>query len=90
MSALRGLEDLLDPDDDSLPLVAAWPRESPHPVEIIQGDPSAGRQALLALQVTTRSALGAVAFHCGGLRADHGWLRHLGSGDARVASSIVG
>lgn len=89
MSAQRGLEDLVDPDDDGLALVAAWAGESPHPVEIVPGDPSAGRNVLLALQVTTRSVLGAVAFHCGGLRVDHGWLRHLGSGDERVASSIV-
>mgnify|MGYP006138941707 CR=1 FL=1 len=45
-------------------------------------------QALLGvlhrLQVTRRSTLGGLAADTGGLLVDHGWLRHLGGGSARL------
>jgi hypothetical protein len=37
-----------------------------------------GRRTLEWLQVSTRSPLGAIALHTGGLLVDHGWLRVLG------------
>jgi hypothetical protein len=37
-------------------------------------------RCLYRLQVTTRSVLGALAFHSGGVLVDHGWLRLLGGG----------
>ena len=40
--------------------------------------PAAGRESLHRLQVTTRSRMGALALHTGGLLVDHGWLRVLG------------
>jgi Protein of unknown function DUF2625 len=48
----------------------------------------ADRRALAALQVTTRSPLGAVAAHTGGLLVDGGWLRVLGAGCARLPRAI--
>lgn len=48
--------------------------------EVLPIDPDSGRRCLYALQVTTRSRLGAVALHCGGLVFDHGWLRVYGGG----------
>jgi hypothetical protein len=41
---------------------------------------------LLALQVTARSTLGALALHTGGVVIDHGWLRLLGGGHGRLPS----
>jgi Protein of unknown function DUF2625 len=52
--------------------------------------PAAGQRALEALQVTTRSPLGAIAFHTGGVLIDRGWLRVLGAGCARLPRSIDG
>jgi hypothetical protein len=41
---------------------------------------------LLSLQVTTRSVLGAMALHCGGMLIDHGWVRLFGAGHVGLPS----
>ncbi len=41
------------------------------------------------LQVTTRSTLGSVAYETGGILVDHGWLRFLGSGHAKLARTLT-
>jgi hypothetical protein len=53
-------------------------------VEMLPGDPQSGASTLLALQVSTRTPLGALAYHTGGLLVDHGWLRILGNGHPRL------
>lgn len=50
---------------------------------------AAGRDSLYRLQVTTRSRLGALALHTGGLLVDNGWLRVLGGGDDRGLPSLA-
>lgn len=39
--------------------------------------------------MTSRSPLGAVALHTGGLLVDHGWLRLLGAGCERLPGSLL-
>ncbi|HEX7866173.1 MAG TPA: DUF2625 domain-containing protein [Variovorax sp.] len=85
---MRTLEDLIDTKDAALPLVGAWAQGASHPFEILA--PSQDRERmLLALQVTTRSTMGAVAYETGGLLIDHGWLRVLGSGHPKLIRNIV-
>ena len=48
-----------------------------------------GADVLVALQVTTRSPMGAIAFETGGLLFDHGWLRLLGSGSMRLEGDLA-
>jgi hypothetical protein len=50
-------------------------------VTILPVAADAGRDCLYRLQVSTRSRLGALALHTGGLVVDDGWLRVLGGGD---------
>ncbi|GHH74910.1 DUF2625 family protein [Promicromonospora soli] len=63
----------------------AWPElqrlvsEASVTVEILAPDEATSRRTLEQLQVTTRSFLGAVVVHTGGLLIDHGWLRVYGS-----------
>lgn len=63
----------------------AWPelqrlvREASVTVEVLAPDEATGRRTLEQLQVTTRSYLGAVVVHTGGLLVDNGWLRIYGS-----------
>ena len=47
-------------------------------------------EALVAVQVTTRSPIGAIIYETGGLLIDHGWLRVLGSGHPRLPRSLPG
>jgi Protein of unknown function DUF2625 len=70
-------------DDDALPLIRQWAIDSPLQVEFVPPAPESARRALETLQVSTRSPLGALAFHTGGVLLDHGWLRVLGSGSER-------
>jgi len=83
----RSLEQLMNREDPAWPLVEGWIAEAKHPVEILSPSETAG-ESLVSLQVTTRSPLGAVIFHTGGLLVDHGWLRFLGSGHPRLPRSL--
>lgn len=85
---MRSLDELLDTQDPALPLVEQWSREAELPVEILP--PSANHaEVLVALQVTTRSVLGAMAYGTGGILIDGGWLRLLGSGHPRLPRNIA-
>lgn len=64
--------------DDAWPLIQTW--AATRPSQILPGNGSAGADTLGELQVTTQSVLGALAYHCGGIIADDGWLRILGGG----------
>jgi len=77
---VRTIEELRDVDDRAWPVIEEAIAGADNPAEVNTGDRVAGEQTLLLLQVTTRSFLGALALHTGGLLIDHGWLRILGGG----------
>ncbi len=87
-SRMRPLSELICPQDSALPLVREWIAASPFACEILP--PHAERDRVLsALQVTTRSTMGALAWETGGLLVQDGWLRILGSGHAKLSRNIV-
>lgn len=53
---------------------------------VLAVDPASASKTLHALQVTTGSVLGALAYNCGGLLIDHGWIRILGGGTNELPS----
>lgn len=77
---IRPLHELINDEQSAWPSVAALAAASPEHVRVLEARPQLAADTLLRLQVTTRSALGALAYHCGGLVIDHGWLRILGGG----------
>ena len=83
----RPWTDLTSPDD-AMELIRAWQRESRTPSVIVEADPRQGRRVLERLQVSTRSPLGAVALHSGGIVIDDGWLRVLGSGSTVIPRAL--
>jgi hypothetical protein len=84
---MQQIEDLIGVEEPAIELLKHWVRESEVPCEILP--PSAEREeVLLALQVTTHSTLGALAYETGGLLVDDGWLRLLGSGHSRLARTL--
>lgn len=87
-SSDRGLGELIDVDDPGIVQVREWIDAATNPVEVLDGDAEAGRASLRALQVTSRSPLGAIALETGGILVDHGWVRVLGSGHSRVGRAI--
>jgi Protein of unknown function DUF2625 len=84
---VRPISDLLS-DDPAWPLVKQWIEAASNPVEVLDArDPDRSR-SLEALQVTTRSPMGAVVYETGGLLIDEGWLRILGSGHPRLPRTL--
>ena len=77
---LRSPSELADVDEPAWPELAALIDAAPSPVVVLPVPVDQARAVLYRLQVTARSALGALALNCGGLLIDHGWLRVLGGG----------
>lgn len=71
-------------DDDAWPVVSKW--AAARGARVLEGDQAGRANTLHALQVPTQSVLGALAYHCGGIVADHGWLRILGGGQSAAAA----
>ncbi len=88
LPARRTLDQLVDTVDPGWPIVSEWVAKAKNEVVVLPVDPKKGQEALLSIQVTTRSAMGAIAYTCGGLLVDHGWVRVLGGGDVRLPRDI--
>lgn len=85
----RPLLDLLSPGDEGWASITAWAAASPRPFEVLGVVADRREDALLALQVTTRSVLGATAWHSTGLLLDYGWLRLLGGVGSDLPDLLV-
>lgn len=75
---MRPLPELLSPEDEGWQSFNGWISESPRSVEVVPPDSARRGTCLLRLQVTTRSVMGALAWHTGGVFVDERWLRLLG------------
>lgn len=62
---------------------------APYPVEILTPDADRAGDCLARLGITTRSWLGAVVAHTGGICIDHRWLRVLGGGGHRLPDVVA-
>jgi len=67
---MRSLDELRDVADPAWPAIRAAIAAAPSPVTVLPVDEATAEQTLVALQVTARSALGALALHTGGLLVD--------------------
>jgi hypothetical protein len=83
----RKLKELIDTNDPGIELLKQLVSEAEVPCELLPPGPERDN-ALLYLQVTTRSILGAFAYDTGGLLIDDGWLRLLGSGHPKLTRSL--
>lgn len=72
--------------DDSIAMIRGW--ASAAGATVLPTQPDDGCRALEALDVTTHSTLGALAFHTGGVLVDHGWLRILGAGCSQLPRAL--
>ena len=86
---MRSLEELVDVADPMFPLIEEWVAAASTPVTVLPVERAAAEATLLALQVTTRSGLGGLAFHTGGILVDGGWLRVLGGGSPQLPRSLA-
>lgn len=86
----RPLRELINTEEPAWPDILRWVHEAKNHVEVLPVDRARGESVLLALQVTTRSPMGAIALESGGFVVDHGWLRILGAGHPRLAGDLAG
>jgi hypothetical protein len=86
---MRELNELIDQAEPAWPMVQAWISAANKPVEVLPRDPTRAAEALVKLQVSTRSVLGAVTWETGGMLIDSGWIRVLGSGGSRMQESLA-
>jgi hypothetical protein len=84
----RTVGQLINGAEDAWPTVLGWIQASARPVMVEPVVGTSGEATLFALQVTTRSPLGAIAFRSGGIVVDHGWLRILGAGGGRIGDGL--
>jgi hypothetical protein len=85
---MRSLDELLERDDPAIRQIESWVDAAENHCELLA--PSEARGSVLHdLQITTRSALGAIAYETGGLLVDSGWLRFLGSGDTKLPRTLT-
>lgn len=85
---MRTLTELIITDDPGWTVVKDWIGKANNQVEILPCERHDANKALLQLQVTTRSLMGAVIYETGGLLIDGGWIRILGSGSKRLKRSL--
>lgn len=80
---------LIERAEPAMPRVRAWIGAAKNAVELLPQSPGAGDRTLVALQITTRSPMGAIAHETGGLLVDHGWIRILGAHGPRSARDLA-
>lgn len=81
---VKDVTSLINTDDPGVDLVREWIADAENQVQELPVERAAGERALYALQVTSRSPMGAIALETGGLLVDHGFIRVLGGGHAQV------
>ncbi|WP_090389181.1 DUF2625 domain-containing protein [Niabella drilacis] len=87
---MKPVNELINTSDPAWPLVQDWIKNAKNKVEVLPADSANAKDALVKLQVTTRSPMGAVVYETGGLLIDDGWIRILGSGSAKLKRSLPG
>lgn len=85
---MRPVEELINKTDPGWKFVEQWIKAAKNKVEILAVDTAKAKDALYKTQVTTRSPMGAVIYMTGGLLVDDGWIRILGSGNARLNRTL--
>lgn len=85
---MKTFEELLNTQEPGWAVVQGWLREATNPVEVLRPVEANRKPALVSIQVTTRSPMGAIIYETGGILVDQGWLRILGSGCPRLPRSL--
>ena len=86
---MNTFDELLNLQEPGWIVVQEWLSKATNPVEVLQSVEENRKSALVALQVTTRSPMGAIIYETGGILVDHGWIRILGSGCGRLPRSMA-
>ena len=86
----RSLEQLTAVADPAWDEVAAFLSEAAVDYTVVPADLTVRSAAIVGLQVTAESFLGALAWNCGAISIDHNWIRVLGAGTGRLPGAMLG
>lgn len=86
---IRKLSELIYKEENVWPMIEEWLAKAENHVEVLPNNRAGGEEALLKLQITNRSTMGAIALECGGILIDDGWLRILGSGNENISGNLL-
>ncbi|MGE8427093.1 MAG: DUF2625 domain-containing protein [Sphingobacterium sp.] len=85
---MRQLNELIDKDEDAIKLIMAWRNAAKNKIQILANDSLRSKEALFNTQISTRSPMGAIVFHTGGILIDNGWIRIYGSGSEKLNRNL--
>ena len=85
---MRPVDVLINSPNPGWGFVKKWIDSAKNKVEILPVDSVKAREALYKIQVTTHSPMGAIIFMTGGILIDDGWIRILGSGNAKLDRTL--
>jgi hypothetical protein len=85
----RPLKELVNSENSAMRMISEWIATSSTDIEVLPTPEKLGAEALLALQVTTASPLGALAYETGGIIINGGWLRLLGAESPKLGRGIA-
>lgn len=87
-SKMRNVDELINKTDPGWPIVEEMIKSAKNKIEVLPIDPSKAEDVLFKTQVTTRSPMGAIVYTTGGILVDDGWIRILGSGNAKLTRTL--
>lgn len=85
---MKSLSELIQIDEPAWPEIKAMAKDAGERIELLPPDPVARKEAIVSVQSSLRSYLGAIVYETGGILVDCGWLRILGSGHPRLPRPI--
>lgn len=85
---MRELKELINKDEDGIKLIMAWKNAAKNRIQILANDSLRSNEALFNTQISTRSPMGAIVFHTGGILIDNGWIRIYGSGSEKLNRNL--
>lgn len=85
---MRTLQELTNTNEPGWEVVKPWIDLAKNNVEVLPRTQQLAEEALVNIQITTRSLMGAIVYETGGLMIDNGWIRILGSGCDRMKRSL--
>ncbi|RFS20040.1 DUF2625 family protein [Chitinophaga silvatica] len=85
---MKSLAELINTKESSWKNLQNLLHSASNPITILPKNEERAAKSLYSAQLSTRSPIGAVIFETGGILADHGWIRILGSGCPELDRSL--
>lgn len=85
---MRDLNELINQKEDAITLIQEWKNNARNEIVILEKDTQSAKEALYNTQVTTRSPMGAIIYHTGGILINKGWIRIYGSGSKQLNRNL--